>query len=271
MAPALVGFWRANGSLDHRVWLVLLLLATCSAVAEVANHFADYEQDKAQKEKRLGPILLAGGSFAGGELFTSVKAISAFLGVAGTIYFVTAITLTRNPGYHLVAVLAFLMAAFYSMKPIRLKERGFWGTFSIAIGRGLISFHLGWLVVNEATAYSILAGLIISLLVFGSAMMAHLQDYEEDKAMGIMTFPVRIGANRSMWIAAITFLASLVLATVFSSVANREGFWCPWLLATLYTDFLILAYGFMNSGKVSIGGLQTVGLVTVITIPFMFL
>jgi len=257
-------------------------MATVSAVAEVVNHFADYEQDKAQKEKRLGPILLAGGSSAGGRLFTGVRAISVFLIIAGVIYFATAIALARwNFLYLGVATLAFLMAVFYSLKPIRLKERGFWGILDIAVGRGLVSFHLGWLVVNTVTADSLLVGLIISLVVFGSAITAHLCDYEEDKAAGIMTFPVRVGLLTAHTVS----YCALMLAWMLIMTLSFAGFF-PIRLAAMSMWGVEVGVGFSAIfitlwwwlGSLTYGlttryfkTCQVISLMTVLVVPFTLL
>lgn len=272
IVSALVGFWHANRGLDLRVWLVVLLLAIVSAVAEVANHFADYPQDQAQKEKRLGPILLAGGSASGGEMFTSKKSMTIFLIVAGVIYLTVAVALSHSPWYLTIAILGFLMAIFYSLKPIRLKERGFWGLLSIALGRGLISFHLGWLAVASATGYSIWAGITLSILVFGTAMIAHLQDYDEDKKAGIMTFPVQVGFSRAITSCVFTIVLSCLGLALWMAYTHERNF--PFLLWLFGLGSMFGASMMLIPEKelgVYLRYYQIIGLILTLLFPFAFL
>ncbi len=144
----------------------------------------------------------------------------------------------------------FLIATFYSLPPLRLKERGKWSLFFVAIAQRLLpvlilfavfDFIHGWLPVAIAF-YVFLRGI-------ASDLSHQLEDFENDRKTGTRTFVVSSGFRRAQTLFAVVLhverLTLAVLLTVFG-VLFKSGRWevtfVLWATFALYLFVLIYFY-----------------------------
>ena len=149
---------------------------------------------------------------------------------------------SRNPTSIGLALLAYFFMAFYSLPPLRFKERGVLGLIVAAIAQrsmpGLLFF--------ETYQYWKTDTLLFSLLCFFIGLrwiIAHqIWDYENDLNSGVRTYAIRVGKDPLQdWFKWIVFPIELaLLASLIVYYFNR----LPWLsiLFGIYLVWLWLSF-----------------------------
>lgn len=271
IVPGLVGLYLAGHRLPNifTATIVIVGLSCLSALAETVNAFYDQETDQKQQPKKIGPIVLSGGSEAAqnGIPLPEFDGWVKFLAIVLLLVMTGALTnLSTSPIFYLLFVLGIGMAWFYTAPPLVLKQRGVWGLICIGLGRGFISFHFGWLLVKPMDLNSVAISLVISAVIFSTAMTAHLADYRWDKKFGVKTFPVCVGFDFAKLIGA----AVLALALI-ADIVTKTTIYHPFLLIFpiviwAFTFQLILDTKPNDDFKL----LQTIGLILAILVPLSY-
>ena len=217
--PALTGACLASHLIDWKQFLLIaILIGPClSGIAEIVNDYSDRELDKLQKVKRIFGLPLAGGSGVlglGGITLEETLAASIILVIVSL-----AIALSINQSVVILWFIGLAIALGYSLEPIRLKTKGFWGVIAVAGFRGLLSFHIGWLAFASINPASLIIGTFLTFLYFTGFTTSHISDYHEDKKLGINTFPVQAGFRN----ACLASAGSIVGAFILLSAANRAN------------------------------------------------
>ncbi|HDQ03319.1 MAG TPA: prenyltransferase [Deltaproteobacteria bacterium] len=220
--------------------LILIVLATYHA-----GEYFDYREDEiSQKYYRC--------KFAGGSgviqrgivprraaLWSSIFsfALAGCIGLVLQFYFKT------GPLTLLMGALGAFSGFFYSMRPVRLVERGF--------GEIFIGFCYGWLTI--ASAFYIQTAMIhplihwlaipVGLSIFNVILLNEFPDYEADRATGKKNILYRTGKKNGVILYVI--LAVLASAAVFAS--TRLGvpfavifFYLPFFAVSLFIIFMLL-------------------------------
>ena len=267
--PGVAGVSLSCGMMPlQEVLLIIVILGPgISATAELVNDYADQEYDAHQVVKKLGGVPLSGGSgvvFQGG---LKKREVLPFIILFSLLSILCAVLLNN---YVLILVLVGLfMAIGYSLQPVRLKSKGILGVLAMAIGRGVLSFHIGWLSFSLPNATSIVIGTFLSLLFFGSATLPYLADYREDKKSNIYTFPVQVGFEYASRIAAY----SIILAFIFLLVAKT---YFPITLNFFILPLVVISFALywlmmnLKHDNTNISKLQVLGMIIVCLSPFIF-
>jgi 4-hydroxybenzoate polyprenyltransferase len=115
-----------------------------------------------------------------------------------------------------------LLGLFYSLRPVRFKERGIWGLFVYALAATIIYVLVPWTWFDSS--------LILLIFLFSTVMsdkwvqlnFHQIVDYHADLKNGTQTFAVRVGLKRTRSIlqlaslfASFSMLSVLVYATFF--------------------------------------------------------
>ncbi|NLH50454.1 MAG: UbiA family prenyltransferase [Myxococcales bacterium] len=108
-----------------------------------------------------------------------------------------------------------LATVFYSVKPIRLKTRGWYANFTIALTRGGLLFVAGWSCVAPANRLEPwLLGLIFLLFLLGATTSKDFADLPGDSATGVRTLPVQYGHRKAARVITPFFVAPWFLLPI---------------------------------------------------------
>lgn len=112
----------------------------------------------------------------------------------------------------LMAILAGLLTACYSVPPVRTKRWGILANLTVAIPRGFLLMIAGWSTVKTiAMPEPWLLSLAFGLFILGAGTTKDFSDIEGDRAGGCRTLPVRYGIRTSAIIIAPFFVLPFLL------------------------------------------------------------
>jgi 4-hydroxybenzoate polyprenyltransferase len=176
-----------------------LMAAVLNAASNVLNQIYDLEIDRVNKPRRPLPS----GRIAVREAFV----------LSGILYVVAlALALLVNVQCFVLALLAAIGTAVYSVPPLRTKRLGIWANVTIAIPRGLLLKVAGWSTVRTVfRAEPWYIGLIFGLFLLGASSTKDFADIEGDRKEGCMTLPILYGVRRSAWMIAPSFFVPFLL------------------------------------------------------------
>ena len=167
-----IGFYITLGA----VMAVLL-----NAASNSINQVADFENDLINKPLRPLPS----GRMTVGEASTA----AIYLWILALV-----LSFVINLDCFVIVVAASFFVYGYSMPPMRLKARGGWANFAIAIPRGLLLPVAGWSTVKSMnTIEPWFLGSVFFLFVLGASSTKDFSDVKGDCAAGCRTLPVVYG------------------------------------------------------------------------------
>ncbi|MBN1474800.1 MAG: prenyltransferase [Syntrophaceae bacterium] len=231
--------WKLTASFNPAIFilgviaLILIMLSTYHA-----GEYSDCREDEISYRSHRNRFAGGSGVIVRGilprrvALLTSVVSfwLAAVIGFILQFYFKTgAYTL-------LLGCLGAFSGFSYSMRPVRLVERGF--------GEIFIGFCYGWLTV--ASAYYIQTAAInpvihwvaipISLSIFNVILLNEYPDYEADKAAGKRNLLYRIGKNAGVTVYTVISILSwtVVFFTVFFGI--------PFCVIYFYLPFFMISF-----------------------------
>jgi chlorophyll synthase len=118
------------------------------------------------------------------------------------------------------ALLGMALAWAYSAPPLRLKQNGWWGPASVAICYEGLAWFTGAAVMNQAfpDARVVTLAALYSAGAIGIMILNDFKAIEGDRAMGILSVPVDLGAENAAWLACVIMAAPqiVVVALLFS-------------------------------------------------------
>ncbi|GEM_PF-1600432 len=160
---------------------LLLLFCCLAAFGHMVNSLSDQEIDRAAGKHC--PL----AAFSPRVVLLLVAA-PAVLGLA-----VAAFLYAHRPDVLLLLVVSFAAGTFYSLPPLRLKERGCWGLFTAAIAQRTLPAMIAFQAMNawDWTAASFCA--LSTLIGLNGIFWHQLLDQKNDKANGVRTFVVDHG------------------------------------------------------------------------------
>jgi 4-hydroxybenzoate polyprenyltransferase len=200
-----------------RLGLLTALWYLAYWISSQVNCIADYELDKRYKSRLPRSIdILKGPRTIWWMIAVETVAASAIV-----VYL--AISESRVGLVVLWIVGLFLIGA-YSLEPLRFKRRGFLNLVTLS----LILYFLPTLYIYYAMAPQMKILPLLALLGFSTQMIGlllvnQIEDYHEDKEMGVLTSTVRWGLKKASLVALLfTAVMSVVLLIVFSMLARTS-------------------------------------------------
>jgi 4-hydroxybenzoate polyprenyltransferase len=187
-------------SIDHdtifmSVGLVIWYVFALGSFGYVLNDLCDIEEDRlADKVNQMGPF----------SRFARVVILSGVV-VIGFI----PIALLSPPFALSVCFLNYLFPVLYSVKPIKLKERGLWGVIFDAAGAHVLPALYAITLVYESAGVNLINEQVVFTLTFSiltgliglRGILNHMQhDRENDKASGISTFVMHLSEHRFIFL-----------------------------------------------------------------------
>jgi 4-hydroxybenzoate polyprenyltransferase len=128
-------------------------------------------------------------------------------------------SLTRNWDNFVATVSLLLVAWFYSVPPVRLKERPPLDSLANGLGYFLLPFVMGYSLGADPRTMP-LRFYLLALCVCGVHAMATAADYEADRVAGHRTMAVAFGRRAAAALAFAAFLITLLLAD-FQGISVR--------------------------------------------------
>lgn len=149
----------------------------------------------------------------------------------------------------ILGTLNFLLATFYSLNPLRFKERGMWGIIVASITQRPIPFLLFTFFIppNQGLAIILFGWLLLYSILY---MLAHqIHDYTNDKKAGVNTWALKVGRKCAKNV-------SILVCVLIMLIAISPIFILP-LSNALAITLIILAFS-KNSIEYFIDSLKSV-------------
>ncbi|MFW5886586.1 MAG: UbiA family prenyltransferase [Bacteroidota bacterium] len=148
----------------------------------MVNSFADLDEDRLAGKNR-------------GFLDQSRGPKYLFLLLSGS--FIILYPAFQEPTLFIIGLLVFLLATFYSVRPIRFKERGLIGIIISAISVGPFPFLIFLLGIKASPLLSCFLVFWLFLAAFISDLIHQIEDYNNDRKTRTDTWVQRIGLKKS--------------------------------------------------------------------------
>ena len=239
IATAVAGYWSgsnvppvcANAGI---VCLVFLLLGmTCWA----ANEITDRHSDSRGRTKMKWGLYVSGGTTIVSSGMVSVKSAVIYVIILATAGLSIAASLGIT--FWGLSALSLLIGLAYSVKPVRLKERGILGLAAVATAYGMIAFTAGWVTGGQRpTGECLLFACMLSVAFFGFEGLAHLLDHEQDRRNKEITLAVALGRETARNVLAICQCLPALALMLLSLLAQSA---VPDLNLVLLVPFLFLS------------------------------
>jgi 4-hydroxybenzoate polyprenyltransferase len=197
------------------------------------NDIFDYESDRRSPRRRLvwGAVI---GSDHRPFIWRACIAMMPLVLLSGTA--------TRNWNNFVAVVALVLVAWFYSVPPVRLKERPPLDSLANGLGYFLLPLIMGYSLGADPRTMPV-RYYLLALSVCGVHALATAADYDADKAAGHRTLATAYGRRSAAALAFVTFLITL-LAGDFHGVAVRiylAGCVLVTMAATLFPTNRVIA------------------------------
>lgn len=234
----------APSALLAPVGMLLSCGFTAGVFASVINDFTDFKQDQdAQKDKVISHVSHR-NRIAILTLSIALVALNAFLLLDKT----TSLT------FYLATVGCF---AFYSVKPLRFKERGWLAPITITTGEHLLPILLAFALMTDYCAWNRSWPLLLSLSTIAFCLGARgilwhlLGDREADIAAGVSTVATSDNSDRVLFIGC-KVIFPLELSALACLLYASNSSLALWLLGThAVIELLHYRYFMTNSIVIS--------------------
>ncbi|PDW03495.1 (bacterio)chlorophyll synthase [Candidatus Viridilinea mediisalina] len=105
---------------------------------------------------------------------------------------------SQNLWILLITALSLIVAAAYSVPPIKLKQHYWFGPPAVGFGYVFLSWMLGHIIFAPLTWPSFLLALINSTLAAGLLFLNDIKSIEGDRKLGLQSMTVALGARRTL-------------------------------------------------------------------------
>lgn len=214
----------SNGDATIRTLLSLVVLAVWYIHATTVNDYADYEIDKINLSQATDRPLLSDKLSFGQLWFLHFLSGVAALGLS-YLYGRSALLLT---------VFMLVINYAYSLKPVRLSDRGIIAQLVLAFSYVYYPLALGYWS-NDGARFPWLLSSSIFLAFMARMLLKDFRDLKGDKKHKKLTFLLRHGVKKTVLL---SFLCWLFAAVAIGIVIKRPGIYL--VLAAAFSQVLIL-------------------------------
>lgn len=200
----LLGVYLASGSLVELppagIFQLIILTFPLNILLYGLNDIYDFESDQKNplKGKGFGEVLLPKHH----DFIFKAASISGLL-------IITAAFFTFSVTNVILSLLMVILAAAYSVPPIRLKTRPPLDSLVNGLGYCLLPLALGFTYFRPLVEIPVEV-LLISITVMGAHMYSSIRDFAYDKEAGERTISIALGKRTTAFLASITVLIPLV-------------------------------------------------------------
>ncbi len=118
----------------------------------------------------------------------------------------------------ILGVSGLILAAAYSVPPIKLKKNFWFGPPAVGLGYITISWFVGHLIFAPMTWPSLIAALINGSLGTGLLFLNDIKSIEGDRKLGLQSMTVALGAKRTLIISYLVIIISKILLLILALV-----------------------------------------------------
>lgn len=207
--------------------LVLLAILMCgpfgTGFSQSVNDYYDRELDTINDPARPIPS----------KRVTLNEARLNWIGLAGATLIVSLILARWNLWMPILALVSLLLAAAYSIPPIKLKQHYWFGPPAVGFGYVFLSWAVGHLIFAPMTWPSLLLALINSALAAGLLFLNDIKSIEGDRKLGLQSMTVALGARRTLLVSYLIIGICEILLLILALLAGH-------LWATIFVALAIL-------------------------------
>lgn len=198
------------------VGFVFFLLGMASWAA---NEITDRELDAKGKSKKKWGLYVSGGtSILSSEIVSVKSTISYIFALAITGLFIAYLIGTT---FFILSILFLTFGLTYSLRPIRLKDRGILGLASVSLAYGLVAFLAGCISGCQIPNFEcIFFAIMLTIYFFGFEGLAHLLDHEQDLRNEENTISVSLGKKMTRKVLAFCQCLPGLVLLLFSLISN---------------------------------------------------
>jgi 4-hydroxybenzoate polyprenyltransferase len=200
-----------------------ITLVIVNAASNALNQVYDYDIDKVNKPYRPLPQ----------KIVTKDEALT----IALVLYIVTIWRISMlNRAFATIILIIMLITIFYSIPPLRFKQRFLVSNISIAVARGFLGFIAAWTIFGDPmnpTPWAI--GLLFAIYLMGAVTTKDFTDVKGDKKYGMNTLPIVMGMKGSILFSAPFFVIPFVLIPI--------GIWRGHLIAETMVLSIFIIWG----------------------------
>ncbi|HXH20212.1 MAG TPA: UbiA family prenyltransferase [Chitinophagales bacterium] len=174
----------------QRLAILIVCMIGTAGFGHYLNDLTDIEADRIS-----GKPNNASGHSTARKIFT--LGLLLMLGLLPWFIFYEASTL------HFLVLVVFLLFVLYSVPPVRLKNRGFWGIFSDTLyAHAIPAVVVSLAITEEAQMTDKTFNLMLIIFVwqfftgFRNIAFHQFEDFEQDRLTGTHTWAVRLGAEK---------------------------------------------------------------------------
>lgn len=212
IAAAIAGYYSSSSTHPlYKSGIVGFVFFLLGIACWSANEIADRHSDARGRMKKIWGLYVSGGTTIVSAGIIPIKSATVFAITFALFGLIIAAFL--GVIFWLLSVLFLVIGLAYSLKPVRLKEKGVLGLAAVASAYGLVAFTAGWIAGGQKpTTECLLFSGMLSITVFGFEGLAHLTDYEQDLRNNEKTISVSLGQKTARYVLAICqFLPLLTL------------------------------------------------------------
>ncbi len=217
VAAVLAGYLNASGHdvllIDAGLISVSVLFAGMAAWA--GNEITDRFSDAKGATKSKWGLYVSGGTNLISNNEVSVRMAILMVLTLSTL----SLSIASLYGFFFLSLVfsVLLIGFLYSVKPVRLKERGVFGLGSVALAYGVIAYSAGWVATGTAiNIQSIGFGLLISVAFFGFEGLAYMIDYQQDFDNKENTIAVSLGYNFTKYLLAFSQIFPVLMISALA-------------------------------------------------------
>jgi tetratricopeptide (TPR) repeat protein/4-hydroxybenzoate polyprenyltransferase/SAM-dependent methyltransferase len=223
---------------------LLISLASLFAYGHIINDIFDIEVDRK-----------VGKSNAMAQFMSWQRFLFCILFI--TTGFALPILMKFNTSAIILLAINYFLPTIYSVPPLRLKERGFWGILSDAAGAHLIPtlfvaatfLHFSTVASPNALIFSIIAAAWAFFTGIRGILLHQLWDRDNDLKASISTFVTQFQPESvRLWINRFVFPCEIIL---FSGLAVVLCQFSPWLLG-FFTVYVLITLAKLNVTQTSL-------------------
>lgn len=211
-----------------------MTLVIVNAASNTLNQVYDYDIDKINKPYRPIPQ----------NIITKDEALT----IAWVLYLVTLWRISMlNRGFATIILIIMLVTIFYSVPPLRFKQRFMISNISIAFARGLLGFVAAWSIFGSPIPWEDptpwIIGLIFGIYLMGAVTTKDFTDVKGDKKYGMNTLPVVWGMRGAILFSAPFFVIPFLLIPIGiwrGHLIYETMILCVFIIWGVYINFLLL-------------------------------
>ena len=204
IAAAIAGYSSGSNelALNANLGIVGIVFLLLGMACWTANEITDRHSDSRGRTKKKWGFYVSGGTTILSSGIISVKSTVVYVVTLAMVGLFIASSL--GVAFLGLSVLFLLIGLAYSIKPVRLKERGILGLAAVATACGMVTFMAGWVAGGQSpTVECLLFSSMLSITFFGFEGLAHLLDHEQDRQNKENTIAVSLGRETARNVIAI--------------------------------------------------------------------